>query len=111
MDFDDPSARPLDLTEEEVVPRSVLAWEGLQPRPRHDVIYAGPLSVLLPEMSAEALGDAGARDPELLSALWSVFHSLSVHGYGFAWFDRLDPAVNTSGAPPCYYVMKRLISL
>jgi hypothetical protein len=110
-DFDDPSARPLDLTEQEVVQRSVLSWNGLRPLPRRDVVYAGPLSVLLPEMSAEALGDAGARDPELLPALWSVFHALSIHGYDFAWFDRLDPALNPSGTPPCYYIMKSLISL
>jgi hypothetical protein len=109
--FDDPCARPLDLTEEEVAPRSVLAWRGLHPLPRRDVVYSGPLSVLLPELSAEDLGEASAKDPGLLPLLWSVFHALSVHGYGFAWFDHRDPAVSAPGEPPCYYVMKRVVTL
>jgi hypothetical protein len=110
-DFEDPSARPLDLTEEEVAPRSVLSWDGLRPIPRREVVYAGPLSVLLPELSAEALGEASVQDPELLPVLWSVFHALSVHGYDFAWFDHRDPAVSAPGEPPCYYVMKSVVSL
>ena len=42
-DFEDPSARPLDLTEEEVAPRSVLSWDGLRPIPRHEVVYRRPV--------------------------------------------------------------------
>jgi hypothetical protein len=108
-DFDDPAARPLDLTEEEVAPRSVLAWDGPRPRPLQRVVYSGPLSVLLPAMDAEDLAAGGARDPELLPVLWAVFHSLSVHGYGFAWFDRREAC--PPGEPPFYYVMKRVVAL
>jgi hypothetical protein len=109
-DFEDPAARPMDLTEEEVAPRSVLSWDGLRPIPRRNVVYAGPLSVLLPELNAETLAGAAAANPEFLPVLWNVFHALFVHGYEFAWFDHRDPAVAAPGEPPCYYVMKSVVS-
>jgi hypothetical protein len=110
-DFEDPCARPLDLREEEVVPHSVLDWKGLQPSARKNVVYAGPLSVLLPELTSEALGEAGKRDPEFLPLLYRVFHALSVHGYEFDWFDRRDPSTLAADSPPCYYVMKRILAM
>jgi hypothetical protein len=110
-DFDDPCARPLDLREEEIVPRSVIDWTGLRPLPRRNIVYAGPLSVLLPELTAEAVSEAGQRDPELLPTLHEVFHTLSLHGYEFAWFDRRDPSALPAGSPPCYYVMRRSLAM
>ena len=111
IDFDDPLARSLDVSNEEVVQRSVVDWEGLRPSPRRGVVYTGPLTVLLPDLTSASLAEAGERDPEFLATLSSVFHSLSVHGYGFAWFDRLDPAAVPSDRPRCYYIMKRVLAL
>jgi GNAT superfamily N-acetyltransferase len=110
-DFDDPLARPLDLRAEEVVPRSVLDWVGLAPRPRQKVVYSGPLSVTLPELTAETLAEKGEHDRELLPTLYGVFHALFVHGYGFAWFDRLPAGMSPIVGPCFYYVMNRVVSL
>ena len=109
-DFEDPCARPLDLTEEEVGPRSVLSWDGLRPLPRGNIVYAGPLSVLLPEIGPEQLAEAGARDPQFYPLLWKVFHELSRHGYCFSWFDRREAARLAPGEPSCYYVMSRVVT-
>ncbi len=98
-DFDDPLARPLDLRDEEVEARSVLVWnEGRPARPRH-VVYAGPLSVLMPDLTGETVRHAAAADRSFLPTLYDTFHDLFRHGYGFAWFDRLP------GAALWYYVM------
>jgi GNAT superfamily N-acetyltransferase len=110
-DFDDPLARPLDLRPEEVVPRSVLDWEGLAPRPRRKVVYSGPLSVTLPELTNETLSEKGERDPDFFPTLYAVFHALFVHGYGFAWFDRLPAGMAAAADPWFYYVMSRVVSL
>jgi hypothetical protein len=107
-DFDDPVARPLDLRDDEILPRSVLAWEGRKPVPRPKVVYSGPLAVVLPAFDAAALAGAGA---ELLSTLYSVFHSLHIHGYGFAWFDSLPARLAPSQEPLFYYVMNRVLGL
>jgi hypothetical protein len=110
-DFDDPCARPLALREEEVVPRSVLDWSDLQPLPRRDVLYTGPLSVLLPELTPDTLREADRREPDFLPRLYFVFHTLFVHGYEFAWFDRLPQPALPAGGPPFYYVMKSALAV
>src|SRR5208337_335519 len=107
-DFADPIARPLDLRAEEIVPRSVIDWEGVRPLPRQKVVYSGPLSVLLPELTRDALVEADARDAGFLATLYQVFHALFLHGYDFAWFDRLPPFAAPPGGPRCYYIMRRV---
>jgi GNAT superfamily N-acetyltransferase len=109
-DFDDPLARALDLMEEDVAARSVLDWVAGRPVPRARVTYSGPLSVLLPDLDGESLAAAEERDPAFLPTLHDVFHALHVHGYGFAWFDRLSDARDQPGQPTCYYIMKRVVS-
>ena len=110
-DFNDPVERPLDLRVEEVVPRSVIDWTGVRPLPRQKVVYSGPLSLLLPELTRDSLVEADARDPSFLPTLYRVFHSLSLHGYDFAWFDRLPASAAASDGPRCYYIMKRVLAL
>jgi hypothetical protein len=110
-DLDDPVERPLDLRADEIVPRSVIDWEGVRPLPRLKVVYSGPLSILLPELTRDSLVEADARDPEFLPTLYKVFHGLFLHGYDFAWFDRLPPSAASSGGPQCYYIMKRVLAL
>ena len=110
-DFDDPIARPLDLRTEEIVPRSVIDWEGVRPLPRRKVVYSGPLSLLLPELTSDSLVEADRRDPSFLSTLYQVFHGLFLHGYDFAWFDRLPPSASPPGGPRCYYIMRRVLAL
>jgi hypothetical protein len=109
-DFDDPLARPLDMLEEDVAARSVLDWVEGHPVPRPPAAYSGPLSVLLPDLDGESLAGAEERDPSYLPLLYDVFHTLHVHGYGFAWFDRLSDPRNGPGNPTCYYIMKRVVS-
>ncbi len=108
-DFDDPLERPLDLTEEEVVPRSVLRWNGLHPSPRPRLVYSGALSILLPELDNKGLSDLSAADPSFLSTIHEAFQALFLHGYGFAWFDRLPS--NPADTPGWYYVMNRTLAL
>ncbi len=110
VDFDDPAARPLDLRDDEVISRSMLAWEGVRPV-RRQIPYSGPLSVVLPDLDGEALSAAAAADPAVIALLYSLFHDLHVHGYEFAWFDRLPGSLAREGEPPWYYVMKRVVSL
>ena len=107
-DFDDPLARPLDLRDDELLPRSVVAWEGRKPIPREKVVYSGPLSVVLPELDAEALALAGT---DFLSTLYDVFHALFIHGYGFAWFDTLPARLAPPGKPLYSYIMNRVLAL
>jgi hypothetical protein len=110
-DFDDPLARTLDLLDDEVISRSVIDWEGMKPLPRKGVVYSGPLSVLLPDLSSEELNRAVEGVPRFLETMHSVFQQLFLHGYGFAWFDRLAPAASAKGAPSCCYVMSRVLAL
>ena len=110
-DLDDPIERPLDLRPEEIVPRSVIDWDGVRPVPRRKVVYSGPLSMLLPELTRDSLVEADARDPDFLPTLYQVFHALFLHGYDFAWFDRLPPSAAPSGGPHCYYIMRRVLAL
>ena len=110
VDFDDPLARPLDLREDEIVPRSLLSWEGGRPV-RRGLSYSGPLSVLLPDLDGETLSATAGSDPAVIALLHSLFHDLHVHGYGFAWFDQLPAGAVPEGGPRWYYVMKRVVSL
>jgi GNAT superfamily N-acetyltransferase len=110
-DFDDPVERPLDLRVEEVVPRSVLDWAGLRPLPRQRIVYSGPLSILLPELTRDTLVEADSGDPSFLPTLYQVFHALFLHGYDFAWFDRLPASLAPADGPRCYYIMKRVLGL
>jgi hypothetical protein len=50
-------------------------------------------------------------DPGFIATLHSSFHDLHVHGYEFAWFDRLPGPIAGAGAPSWYYVMKRVVSI
>lgn len=108
-DFDDPLAHPLDLREDEVRERSVLDWKGGSPSPRARIVYSGPLSLVLPDLDSDALAEAVRQDPGFIPTLYSAFHALHVHGYGFAWFDRLSDSTDEAGA--WYYVMKRIVAL
>ncbi len=116
-DFDDPLARPLDLSEEEVPGRSVLEWDGGRPKPRSRLVYSGPLSILLPDLDGDTLAHAREQDPGFIATLYSAFHALHAHGYEFAWFDRLrasdaGPALGGGReAPSWYYIMKRIVAL
>ncbi len=107
-DFDDPLAHPLDLREDQVQERSVLDWRGGRPVPRARLVYSGPLSMVLPDLDSDALSEAARRDPGFLPTLYSAFHALHTHGYGFAWFDRLS--VSAGDARAWYYVMKRVVA-
>jgi hypothetical protein len=70
-------------------------------------VYSGPLSVLLPDLESDTLARASEQDPGFIATLYSAFHSLHMHGYGFAWFDRL-PALDMQ--PRWYYVMTRILA-
>jgi GNAT superfamily N-acetyltransferase len=109
-DFSDPIARPSDMDEQESTARSVLDWQGLTPVAREHLVWSRPLTVLLPELSAETLTVAAVRDPEFLPTLYGVFQALSAHGYGFAWFDRLSTGGVADG-PRFSYLMHRVTGI
>jgi hypothetical protein len=109
-DFDDPLARPLDLREDEVAERSVLEWNGGRPNLRSGLVYSGPLSVLVPDIDAAALTRIRRQDPDVIATVYSAFHSLHIHGYGFAWFDKLSPAAAPGEPSYWYYVMNRVVA-
>jgi hypothetical protein len=110
-DFEDPLARPLDLRDDEVEARSVLGWKEGRPVRRARVAYSGPLSVLLPELSSDSVAAAAAGEPEFLAVLFEAFHELHVHGYSYAWFDRLPGGARPVGSPAFFYLMKRTVVL
>jgi GNAT superfamily N-acetyltransferase len=110
-DFDDPLARPIDLLDEEVSAKSVIDWEGNTPVPRKGVVYSGPLSVVLPDITSEDLTRAVDGVPRFLETMHSVFQQLFLHGYGFAWFDRLARGVSSEPGPSCYYVMAKVLAV
>jgi GNAT superfamily N-acetyltransferase len=107
-DFDDPLPRPLGLRGEEACERSVLDWEGMLPVPRPPFVYTGTLFVVLPVLTSALLAEAVQSVPMFLETLSAVFQELHVHGYTFAWFDRVPSAA----APPLsYYAMSRLMGV
>jgi len=110
-DFDDPLAKPLDLRDDEIPSRSVLLWRDGVPVTRKDIKFVGPLSLLLPELDAERIAAEGRRVPDFLETIYGAFHALHLHGYGFAWFDRLSEAARSSETPPFYYLMRRTMTL
>ncbi len=130
-DFEDPIYKPLDLRDDEVDEKNVLDWEGRKPVPKKGIAYSGPLSIVLPEFSRAALAEAMEEVPGFLETVHAVFEELFLHGYVFAWFDRVargpDPrpwrAEGASGRPRgrrahgcasadprCYYVMKKVMT-
>jgi len=109
-DFDDPLARTLDLRDDELADRSILLWENGRPRVPERIVYSGPLTLLLPELTSETLAAAARADPAFLATLYDAFHSLHVHGYGFAWFDVLPGAAPAPGAASYFYIMSRTVA-
>ena len=111
-DFDDPLPRPLGLRVEEAVERSVLDWDGIRPVPRHRVVHAGMLFVALPPLTSTLLAEAVQKVPLFLETLTAVFQDLHVHGYGFAWFDRVPPELVPPGQPSLsFYAMTRALGM
>jgi hypothetical protein len=86
-------------------------WDGGRPSVRARLVYSGPLSVLLPDLDSDALARARESAPGYIATLFSAFHSLHVHGYEFAWFDRLPGPGTDPEAPRWYYIMKRIVAL
>ena len=87
--------------------RSVLSWDGGLPIRRPDIVYSGALSVVLPPFTTVTLAQAMQAVPRFLETLYAAFEELFLHGYGFAWFDRLPgrdaegrPWTRTSERPP-----------
>ncbi|HTZ50377.1 MAG TPA: hypothetical protein VMF68_01905 [Spirochaetia bacterium] len=109
-DFDDPLDRPLDLRDEEVPDRCLVSWESGRPVMREDLRFSGPLCVALPDLDSEDLSRLSDRQPEVIAILHDAFRALHLHGYEFAWFDRLAGAARPGGAS-WYYLMKRVVSL
>ena len=109
-DLDDPVARTMDLRDEEVESRSVLRWEKGRPVPPPSVVYSGPLTVLLPDLTSDSLTASARADPSFLATLYAVFHGLHVHGYGFAWFDLLPGASGALGGAANFYLMNRTVT-
>jgi GNAT superfamily N-acetyltransferase len=107
LDFEDSLFKPLDLRDDEIEERNVLDWDGRRPVPRKGIAYSGPLSIVLPEFSRAALTEAMDGVPGFLETVYDAFEALFLHGYGFAWFDRLA----RGAASRCYYVMKKLLAL
>lgn len=113
-DFDDPLPDRRDLEPHEAEQRSVLSWDGGLPVRRPELVYSGALSVVLPPFTTATLAQAMQAVPRFLETLHAAFEELFLHGYGFAWFDRL-PA--SPGGPTAdrdhggrlfwYYVMTR----
>ena len=104
-DFDDPLPDPREITAAEAQDRSVLSWDGGLPVHRRGIVYSGALTVVLPPFTTVTLGHALQSVPRFLETLYAAFEDLFLHGYGFAWFDRLpgDP----ESRPFWYYVMTR----
>jgi GNAT superfamily N-acetyltransferase len=104
-DFEDPLPDAHELASEQVASRSVLSWDGGLPLRRPGTVYSGPLAVVLPPFTTATLTQAMQSVPRFLETLHAAFEELFLHGYGFAWFDRLPGA--PEGRPAWYYVMTR----
>ena len=110
-DFDDPLERPLDLLDEEVPQHCLVFWEHGKPVVRAGLRFTGPLCVALPDIDPDGLSRLADSDPAAISTLHGAFQSLHIHGYEFAWFDRLQGTAEAPGAPRWYYLMKHIVSL
>lgn len=113
-DFDDPLTKPEDPPRNEIASRSVLAWDGTRPVPRAGLVFSGPLTVLLPRFTNSSLRRAVDATPGFLMIVYGAFERLFLHGYHFAWFDRLRDEEATPApvdGASCYYVMKRHFAL
>jgi GNAT superfamily N-acetyltransferase len=100
-DLDDPLPKTEGLAAAEAEARSVLAWDGGLPVRRPNIVYSGTLSVLLPPFTGAALTHAMQAVPRFLETVYAAFEELSLHGYGFSWFDRAGERAFW------YYVMSR----
>jgi GNAT superfamily N-acetyltransferase len=109
-DFDDPLPRPLGLRDEDALSRSVISWEGAAPARRTPESYTGTLFVVLPSLTAELIGESARDVPRFLDVLSDAFQDLHLHGYAFAWFDRV-PQAAAGGRTLWYYAMARLLGL
>jgi hypothetical protein len=77
-------------------------------------VYSGAHSVVLPPFTTTTLAHAMQAVPRFLETLYAAFEELFLHGYGFAWFDRVHgrdaegrlPEL-PEGRPFWYYVMSR----
>ncbi|MCX7029287.1 MAG: GNAT family N-acetyltransferase [Spirochaetes bacterium] len=109
-DFDDPLPDSRELRPGEVDARSVLSWDGGLPIRRPGIVYSGALSVVLPPFTTATLTHAMQAVPRFLETLYTAFEELFIHGYGFAWFDRLHGGQGTDehgGRQFWYYAMSR----
>jgi GNAT superfamily N-acetyltransferase len=104
-DFGDPLPDSRELAPGEAEGRSVLSWDGGLPVRRPGIVYSGALSVVLPPFTTAALAQAMQSVPRFLETLHAAFEELFLHGYGFAWFDRLPEAAGSR--PLWYHVMTR----
>jgi len=104
-DFNDPLPDSHEIAASEAEDRSVLSWDGGLPLRRQGIVYSGALSVVLPPFTTVTLGHALQAVPRFLETLYTAFEDLFLHGYGFAWFDRLPG--NPESRPLWYYVMTR----
>jgi len=104
-DYDDPLPDSRELGADDAESRSVRAWNGGLPVRRPDTVYSGPLSVVLPPFTTTTLAQAMQAVPRFLETLYAAFEELFLHGYGFAWFDRLPESPESR--PFWYYVMSR----
>ena len=98
-DFDDPLPPSRELPPSEAAARSVVRWDGSLPVRRAAVAYSGALSVVLPPFTTATLSQAVQTVPRFLETLYAAFEELVLHGYGFAWFARLEPPADPASDP------------
>ncbi|OHD68007.1 MAG: hypothetical protein A2177_07855 [Spirochaetes bacterium RBG_13_68_11] len=117
-DFEDPLPESRELAIGEAETRSVVSWDGGLPVRRPGIVYSGALSVVLPPFTTATLTHAMQTVPRFLETLYAAFDELFLHGYGFAWFDRLPgrdaegpPSGGPEGRPFWHYVMSRSFAL
>jgi GNAT superfamily N-acetyltransferase len=112
-DFEDPLPESRDIAPSDAVALSVVTWDGGVPAPRPGIVYSGALSVVLPPLTTAALSQAVQAVPRFLETLYAAFEELVIHGYGFAWFARREPAGDPAAdpRPGGYYVMTRSFAL
>jgi GNAT superfamily N-acetyltransferase len=108
-DFDDPLPEAYDIAPSDAVARSVVTWDGGLPVRRPGTVYSGALSVVLPPFTTATLSQAVQGVPRFLETLYAAFEELFLHGYGFSWFARLDPAADPRSSH--FYVMSPSFAL